>query len=80
MKGMIQILIILSTVICACSQIRPIQDNEVTLPVLISEPRLIYPIEAKQNNLEGKTQIIFAVSKEGVVTTAQVHKTSIGSP
>ena len=53
-----------------------LQNGNFTDPTLKSEPRLLYPRTARENNISGKTEVIILVSKTGEVNDVQILKSS----
>lgn len=53
-----------------------LQNSSFTEPTLKSQPRLLYPKAARENNISGKTEVIILVSNTGEVDDVQVIKSS----
>lgn len=75
MKTLIKLLIILSFFTVSCSHVQTLEES-VEKPVLLEKPKLIYPNYAQQNNISGKTKVLFTISEEGKVTQTLVKKSS----
>jgi TonB family protein len=76
MKNLIKLIIIVFILLTGCSQVPQTVNENITDPILKSEPKLIYPINAQKNNIMGTTSIIFIISEEGKVSQTRLHKSS----
>lgn len=76
MKKLTYILLAAMVLLSACTSSRQVLNEDVTNPVVIKEPKLIYPLNAQEENYYGTSTILFSVSKEGVVRKTHVHKSS----
>jgi len=52
------------------------QNADFKNPTIKSQPRLLYPKAARENNFSGKTEVVLLVSKTGAVDDVQVIKSS----
>lgn len=55
---------------------REVQDDDFKTPTIQSQPRLLYPKAARENNYSGKTEVVLLVSKTGAVDDVQLIKSS----
>lgn len=76
MKKLTYILLAAMVFLSSCTSSRLALNEDVTNPIVIKEPKLIYPISAQEENNYGTATILFSISKEGVVRKTHVHKSS----
>lgn len=76
MKKLIYILLSTMILLSACSSSKQMLNEDVTSPVLKKEPKLIYPLNAQENNQSGTSTILFSITKDGVVSQTRIQNSS----
>lgn len=76
MKNLITIIISVAFLITSCTHVDKSINENITIPVLKKEPKLIYPFLAQQKNHEGSSTILFTIDKKGEVDETRIHKSS----
>lgn len=76
MKNIIKIFITTLFFLSACTSTKQVFNENITEPVLKTEPKLIYPLDAQQENRSGSTVVTFTITKDGEVSQTRIHNSS----